>query len=177
MTGLVFLDTSILLYAVDSRDAEKHARAREWLESLWRTRSGRTSTQVLSEFFVNATQRLEPSLTPDEAWQQVSGLRAWRPHAIDLESLELGRQLQVRYHLSWWDSLVVAAAQLQGCSILLTEDLQHGSEVAGVTITNPFMVGGVHDLRAIYAPMISPSPRRTRGRPRRGSAAATTVEP
>lgn len=175
MTGLVFVDTNILLYAVDSRDTAKHARAREWLESLWRTRSGRTSTQVLSEFFVNATQRLEPGLTPDEAWQQVSGLRAWRPHAIDFETLEQGRQLQVRYRLNWWDSLVVAAARLQGCSILLTEDLQHGSDFAGANVTNPFVAGGVQDTRAIYAPMITPPVRRGRGRPRRIAAGPATV--
>lgn len=175
MTGLVFVDTNILLYSVDSRDAVKHMRAREWLESLWRTRSGRTSTQVLSEFFVNATQRLEPGLTPDEAWQLVSGLRAWRPQAIDFDTLELGRQLQVRYRLSWWDSLVVAAARLQGCSNLLTEDLQHGSRLAGVSVTDPFIAGGVQDTREIYAPVITPPARRTRGRPRRITTGPATV--
>lgn len=62
MTGLVFVDTNVLLYAIDSREGSKHQFASDWLGRLWRERTGRTSVQVLSEVFVNATRMLSPGL-------------------------------------------------------------------------------------------------------------------
>jgi predicted nucleic acid-binding protein len=165
MTALVFVDTNILLYAVDTRDRLKHDSARDWMAQLWRTRSGRTSAQVLNEFFVNATRRLEPGLTPEQAWQQVTALRSWSPQPMDMPTIELGFNLHTRYRLSWWDSLIVAAANLQGCSLLLTEDLQPEAIYAGVTVCNPF-ASRVQDVQARYASTVDiPLPRR-RGRPR-----------
>jgi predicted nucleic acid-binding protein len=67
MTGLVFVDTNVLLYAIDSREGSKHRFASDWLARLWRERSGRTSVQVLSEFFVNATSKLSPGLSREQA--------------------------------------------------------------------------------------------------------------
>ena len=171
MTALVFVDSNVLLYAVDSRDPGKQARAAQWMERLWRTQAGRTSTQVLSEFFVNATRRLEPGLTDDEAWQQVSALRAWDPQPVDLATLEFGREIMTRYRLSWWDSLIVAAAQLQGCSTLLTEDLHAGANYAGVAVQSPFS-GGIQEQHAPYALSAQPPAVRRRGRPRKPSSAA-----
>jgi predicted nucleic acid-binding protein len=165
MTALVFVDTNILLYAVDTRDRLKHDSARDWMAQLWRTRSGRTSAQVLNEFFVNATRRLEPGLAPEQAWQQVTALRSWSPQPMDMPTIELGFNLHTRYRLSWWDSLIVAAANLQGCSLLLTEDLQPEAIYAGVTVCNPF-ASRVQDVQARYASTVDiPLPRR-RGRPR-----------
>lgn len=46
--------------------------------------------------------------------------------------------LQDRFHLSWWDALIVAAARSAGCSVLLTEDLQHGQDLDGLQVINPF---------------------------------------
>ena len=170
MTALVFVDTNILLYAVDTRDRLKHDSARDWMTQLWRTRSGRTSVQVLNEFFVNATRRLEPGLTAEQAWQQIVALRSWAPQPMDTQTLELGFNLHTRYKLSWWDSLIVAAANLQGCSLLLTEDLQPQAVYAGVTVCSPF-ASRVQDVQARYAPTVDiPQPRR-RGRPRTRPAA------
>jgi predicted nucleic acid-binding protein len=170
MTALVFVDTNILLYAVDTRDRLKHDSARDWMAQLWRTRSGRTSAQVLNEFFVNATRRLEPGLTPEQAWQQVTALRSWSPQPMDMPTIELGFNLHTRYRLSWWDSLIVAAANLQGCSLLLTEDLQPEAIYAGVTVCNPF-ASRVQDVQARYASTVDiPLPRRP-GRPRTRPAA------
>lgn len=171
MTALVFVDASVLLYAVDSREPGKQARAAQWMERLWRTQTGRTSTQVLSEFFVNATRRLDPGLTEDEAWQHVSALRAWDPQPVDLAALELAREIMTRYRISWWDSLIVAAAQLQGCSTLLTEDLQAGASYAGVAVRSPFS-DAVQEAAGPYAPSMAPPPVRRRGRPRKQASTA-----
>jgi predicted nucleic acid-binding protein len=165
MTGLVFVDTNVFVYSVDSRDESKHALAKEWLGRLWRDRTGRTSTQVLSEFYYVATRKITPGLSPPIAWEHVAALAKWEPQAIDVRLLELGNQIQATHGLSWWDSLIVAAASRLGCSVLLTEDLQHSAIYAGVTAMNPFR-SGVQELAGTYAAQISPVPRRGRGRPR-----------
>ncbi|NJD33016.1 MAG: PIN domain-containing protein [Gammaproteobacteria bacterium] len=165
MTGLVFVDTSVLLYAVDTRDASKHLAARDWMDRLWRERSGRTGVQVLSEFYVNTTRVLAPGLSREEAWDHVSALMEWNPQPVDARVLDLGHQIHVRHGLSWWDSLVVAAAHAQGCALLLTEDLQHGGVYSGVTALDPFRAA-VQESRETYMPQIAAQPRRGRGRPR-----------
>jgi len=165
MTGLVFVDTNVLVYSVDSRDESKHVLAKEWLDRLWRDRSGRTSTQVLSEFYYVATRRITPGRRPPAAWGHVAALAEWEPLAIDVRLLELGNQIQSRHGLNWWDCLVVAAASRLGCSLLLTEDLQHSAIYAGVTALDPFRAG-VQESIASYAPSIQRPLRRGRGRPR-----------
>ena len=167
MTVPVFVDTNVFLYARDSREAVKQPLAAEWLASLWRQQTGRTSTQVLSEFYVNATRKLDPGMSPELAWADVEALMTRRPKALDAPGLAGARRIQVRYGLSWWDSTVVAAAQEQGCGLLLTEDLQDGMVIDGLTVRSPFTLG-VRDDAAPYlvAPVVV-SRHRPRGRPRR----------
>ena len=167
MTPLVFVDSNVLIYARDDGTPSKQARAVEWLAHLWREGLGRTSTQVLSEFYVNVTGKIANRVTPDEAWQEVNTFFVWRPQPIDPALLARAREIERRWRLSWWDSLIVAAAQLQGCSILLTEDLQNGAVFDGLTVRSPF----THEVRepaAAYAtvPMMA-SRHRRRGRPRK----------
>ena len=65
-------------------------------------------------------------------------LAVWRPVTVDLAILERGWHIQERHLLSWWDALIVAAAQSCGCSVLLTEDLQHGQIFGRVRVVDPF---------------------------------------
>lgn len=138
MSVPVFVDTNVLLYARDAGEPGKQPRAAEWLEYLWREQLGRTSVQVLSEYYVNVTRKLDPGLPREEAWDDVQALLSWRPQPIDTDTLLRGHEIEARYRLGWWDSLIVAAAQLQGCAILLTEDLQEGAVLGGVTVRSPF---------------------------------------
>ena len=163
MTAAVFVDTNILLYARDAAEPRKQAMAHQWLERLWREQIGRTSTQVLSEYYVNLTRKLKPGLAPEEAWDDVHALLAWNPQPIDSDLLANGRRIEQRHSLSWWDSLIVAAAQAQGCALLLTEDLNDGAVFGGVTIRNPFLLG-VSDGIAEY----SSAPAAVRRHPQRG---------
>jgi predicted nucleic acid-binding protein len=174
MIAPVFVDTNVFLYWRDSRDPAKQARAAEWLAHLWREQGGRTSTQVLSEYYVNVTAKLEPGLSPDEAWDDVLALLAWEPQPIDGPLLQRGRTVGSRYGLSWWDSLVVAAAQAQGCTVLLTEDLQDGAVYGGVTARSPFTLG-VGEEAPGYR-MEAPR-RRSYGRPRAESRPRRRVGP
>lgn len=166
MTAPVFVDTNIFLYARDAGEPAKQPRAAGWLEYLWREQIGRTSVQVLSEYYVNVTRNLVPGLPPDEAWDDVQALLTWRPCAVDEGLLRRGREIEHRYHLSWWDSLVVGAAQLQGCALLLTEDLQDGAVYGGVAVRSPFTLA-VEEARSVYAAAPRAASRHApRGRPK-----------
>ena len=68
MTELVFVDTNVLVYARDTRDLRKQQRATEWLDRLWRQQSGRTSVQVLNEYFVTVTRKLQPGNRRPPMW-------------------------------------------------------------------------------------------------------------
>ena len=137
MIGPVFVDTNVLVYWQDTSDPVKQSRAGDWVELLSRSRSARTSVQVLVELYSTLTRKLQ-GFSTEKAQRIVRGVAAWRPVARDLALIEQAWHLQERYALSWWDALIVAAAQSNGCAVLLTEDLQHGQRLGEVTIINPF---------------------------------------
>jgi predicted nucleic acid-binding protein len=167
MTAPVFVDTNVLLYWRDGRHPAKQARAAAWLAHLWREQTGRTSTQVLSEYYVNVTRKLVPGLPAEEAWDDVEALLAWEPQPVDGALLQRGREVIRRYGLSWWDGLVVAAAQAQGCSLLLSEDLQDGAAYGGVSVRSPFTLALGEEAAAYGAAPAVVARHRPRRRPRR----------
>ena len=168
MPAPVFVDTNLFVYARDANAAEKQHVARAWLDSLWRERSGRTSTQVLSEYFVTVTRKLRPGLDPADAWDDVAALMTWRPAPNDESALRSAREIQLRHQLSWWDSLVVASALRQQCALLLTEDLQDGTVFGNVTVRSPFRLGAGEPSPAPYEATSQAARRHpARGRPRR----------
>jgi len=170
MTGPVFVDANVFVYARDGRDAVKQARAAAWIGYLWREGLGRTSMQVLSESYTTVTRKFTPRIAPDEAWEDAQALFTWRPQPIDATLLARAREIEQRWKLSWWDSMVVGAAQLQDCEILLTEDLQDGADFNGVTVRNPFTFE-VREPAGPYAvaPVMA-SRHRPRGRPRKAAS-------
>lgn len=166
MSPSVFVDTNILVYARDASEPAKQAAAMAWLTQLWRDHAGRTSLQVLSEYYVTVTRKLKPGLSEPEAWDDVSALLEWQPHPLDAELLRNGRDVATRHRLSWWDGLVVAAAQIQGCSILLSEDLQAGARFDDVMVCNPFE-STLREASAAYTVLPAAASRhRPVGRPR-----------
>jgi predicted nucleic acid-binding protein len=138
MTVPVFVDTNVLVYALDVAAGERHVVARQWMEALWRERSGRLSVQVLQEFYVTVTRKLRPGLPPDAAQREVRALLSWSPAEITPAVLDRAWYVESRYQLSWWDALIVASAQSLGCRTLLTEDLQHGQDFDGLVVRSPF---------------------------------------
>lgn len=166
MTRPTFIDTNVLVYARHARESSKQPIARSWIERLWRERSGRTSIQVLNECYFTLTRKVQPAVPSDEAWDYVRELFAWNPCPVDADLGSLAREIERRYRLNWWDSLVVAAAQEQQCTLLLTEDLQDRAVYGGVTVRNPFNLA-VSDVVFEYGGASLPRPYRPRGRPRR----------
>jgi len=165
MTGLCFVDANVFVYARDPRDPAKRLRAKEWRDYLWQQRLGRTSTQVLSETYTTL-KRLGGALE-DDIWESVARFFVWQPLAVDETVLRIARHIEQRFRISWWDCLIVAAAQLQGCEILLTEDLQDGMAFGSLTVRSPFTLE-VREAQAAYTALPRPpSPHRPRGRPRR----------
>ncbi len=139
MSDSIFVDTNILLYARDASEPAKQAIAIERLNQLWDERTGRLSVQVLNEYYVNVTSKLKPGLDPEEAWDDIEALAAWMPLALDMAVLNRAYATQRRYQLSWWDSLIVAAAEASGCARILSEDLSDGTNYLGITVENPFL--------------------------------------
>lgn len=171
MTGAVFVDTNVFAYLHDTTEPEKQAIAETWVAQLWQAHTGRTSVQVLNELYVTLTRKISRKLPANDAWSNIQQLFAWNPQANDLQLMSCAREIETRYRISWWDSLIVAAAQLQDCTTLLTEDLQDGMEFDGVRVRNPFR-SGVAEVLAGYSAKPRPADRinprhRGRGRPKR----------
>ena len=137
----VFVDTNVLLYSEDAADAVKQARATAWLRELWLRRMGRISNQVLNEFYVNATRKLQPPMPQGDARAEVRRYQRWQPWVLDHATVETAWSVQSRFQLSYWDALVVASAQAQGCRYLLSEDMQHMQVMDQVQVINPFLSG------------------------------------
>jgi predicted nucleic acid-binding protein len=172
MTAPVFVDTNIFVYARQAGEPRKQLLASQWIERLWMDQLGRTSIQVLNELHVTLTRKINPLLSSDDSWDHISALFAWDPQPLNAEVLTRAREISRRHTLSWWDSLIVSAAQAQSCTLLLTEDLQHRSTYGGVAVRNPFLLG-VSEAPAAYDSGSVAAPRhRARGRPKRAAPMA-----
>jgi predicted nucleic acid-binding protein len=148
MTARVFVDTNVLVYARDRTDEEKNRVALAWLSALWDAHAGRLSWQVLQEYYVTVTRKLDFARDPALAREDVASLVTWRPIPLELGIIDAAWSIEDRFQLSWWDALIVAAAQAMDCTHLLTEDLQDGQVLDGVTVISPF----THTPAAILEP-------------------------
>jgi predicted nucleic acid-binding protein len=133
-----FLDTNVLAYAHDRSETHKQPIAQALLEDLWRTRSGVLSTQVLQEFYVVATRKFDPPMRRGDAREIVALYGTWPIVPVDLALILAASKLEERHAFSFWDALVVEAARRSGATRLMTEDLQGGRRIGGVSIENPF---------------------------------------
>jgi predicted nucleic acid-binding protein len=138
MSARVFVDTNVLVYARDRTEEEKNRMALAWLSALWEARAGRLSWQILQEYYVTVTRKLDFPRDLALAREDVASLVTWRPESIGIWTIDAAWSLEDRFQLSWWDALIVAAARAAECTHLLSEDLQDGQVLDGVTIISPF---------------------------------------
>jgi predicted nucleic acid-binding protein len=138
MTGKVFVDSNILIYAHDLDAGPKQERAAKWFRELWETHTGRLSTQVLQEFYVNVTQKIRRPLRKSVAREVVRNYSTWVESPITAATVIRASEIGENWRLSFWDGMIVAAAEQDQAVELLTEDLTHGQVIAGIKIVNPF---------------------------------------
>jgi predicted nucleic acid-binding protein len=137
MNGLRFIDTNILLYSI-SRDPTE-ARKRDIAIALLDAEEIALSVQVLQEFYVQATRVTRPdALAHDIAAGLVRTWLRFKVQEITLPVMFSALEIKAIYGLSYWDAAIIAAARALGCRELLSEDMSHGREVDGITISNPF---------------------------------------
>ena len=135
---LVFVDTNALLYAHDRTAGRKREVASDLLGRLWGTRTGALSTQVLQEFYVNATRKLPRPLSAPRARTVIERYATWHVHRIDPADITAASELEKRHRQSFWNALVIVSAGRTGATTLMSEDMQHGRRIAGLRIIDPF---------------------------------------
>lgn len=136
--GRTFVDTNVLVYRFDADEPEKRERARQVFER--EGLGGRLvlSTQVLQELYVSLTRKLARPLPETEAGKAVEHLMAFPVVQVDPGLITTAMVFSREHRVSFWDALIIQAARRAGCDTLLSEDLQDGWRIDGLTIVNPF---------------------------------------
>jgi predicted nucleic acid-binding protein len=132
-----FVDTNVAVYVFDRGAGDKRTRAAQLLESP--SEQLVVSSQVLSEFFWTVTRKLRPPLAIEKAREATRQLAALRVVPIDGDLVLSSIATAVSWQLALWDAMIVEAAVRGGCDRLFSEDLQHGQEIRGVRVENPFV--------------------------------------
>lgn len=136
-----FFDTNVLLYMYSRADPGKQARAKQVFIDHARANLLLLSTQVVQEFYVAGSRKLGmPRLQVQDA---VSALLDLPMTIVGMMHIRSAMQLEERYKISFWDALILAAAQSAGADILYTEDLNNGQQYGTVIVRNPFLTSTV----------------------------------
>jgi predicted nucleic acid-binding protein len=139
MSARLFVDTNVLVYAHDRGAGRKHELARELIERLWRERSGVISTQVLNELYVNVRRKAAAPISAGEARKLIQDYLTWEVVINDGASVLRALEIEERYGLSYWDALIVQAAELSGAAVLYSEDLSTGQRYGSVEVVDPLI--------------------------------------
>jgi predicted nucleic acid-binding protein len=139
MSGRFFLDTNIFVYTFDAQAPGKAKKSAQLIRRAADSGVGIISYQVVQEFFSVAFRRFARPMSVAEAEQYL--ITVLRPllaihssPAIYFAALRLAE----KHRISWYDSLIVAAALEGQCEKLYSEDFQHGRKIEGVQVENPF---------------------------------------
>ena len=137
-TGRDFFDTNALVYAYDRRYPVKRAQALDLLGGAMEGEAGVVSAQVLGEFFNTVTRRIPDPLSGEEAEQIIAHIAILPVVEIDFTLVQRAIGTCRRYQISYWDALIVAAAERAACARILSEDLNPGQSYNGIPVVNPF---------------------------------------
>ncbi|OGO33403.1 MAG: twitching motility protein PilT [Chloroflexi bacterium RBG_16_54_18] len=133
-----FVDSNIVVYAHDLSAGVKNRRARELIESLWESRTGCLSIQVLQEFYVTVTQKVPTPLEPVDASRIINDLLFWRVHEPRSKDVLEAMSIQQHYQISFWDAMIIQSAIQLGCQVIWSEDLKSEQLYEGIRLANPF---------------------------------------
>jgi predicted nucleic acid-binding protein len=137
MNGLAFFDTNILVYADDTSAPEKRDRAISLIVEPRRRNSSVVSLQVLQEYFAAATRKL--GVAAKTAQRKVEVLAHGNVVRFTAHDVIAAIELHRLARISFWDAMIVHAARAANVSVLYSEDLGHGSVLAGIPVRNPFV--------------------------------------
>ncbi|RZB37600.1 MAG: hypothetical protein SRB2_01144 [Desulfobacteraceae bacterium Eth-SRB2] len=126
MKDKVFLDTNILIYAHDMDAGLTHDMALSIIEKIWEEEIGIIRTQVIQEFYVNVTRKISNPITPVQARGIILNYFFWQVEAIEPQTILSASEIEEKYIVSFWDSLIIATASQSEAGKILTEDLNHG---------------------------------------------------
>ena len=138
MSGRIFVDTNIFVYAFDNNEPTKQRRSWEILKQAREEIQIVVSTQVLQEFYTVVTRKLEKPLDEEQAESAVKRMVMLPVVQVDVPMVLSAIEASRTFSLSFWDALIVRAAIEGGCERLLTEDLQHGQRIDSLRIENPY---------------------------------------
>ena len=138
MNARSFVDTNILFYVHARTEGGKHERAKQIVQQLWESHSGVISTQVLQELCINARRKMQPPVTTEQLRAVVESYLRWEVITNTGQSVLQALELEARYKISFWDALIINAAEEAGCEVLYSEDLSSGQHYGSVLVVNPF---------------------------------------
>jgi predicted nucleic acid-binding protein len=142
MADKIMVDTNLLLYAYDRGEPSRQRQALSVLDHLAVNGLGVMTSQVLAEFFVNATRKLRPPLTTEEAYGCIQNyLLSWE--IFDITGpivLEAVRGVRT-YQMAYWDAQIWAAAKMNQIPVVFSEDFGDAVIIEGVRFVNPFSAG------------------------------------
>lgn len=133
-----FADTNVLVYRKDLTEPSKQKKAQNWISAAIEKDALILSAQSLREYYWAALRHDRSPSAAAELRREIAALNAYVPEMLRVDYLAEAWTLQDRYHLSFWDSLLLASALVAGCTLFLSEDMNGGQTVGGLTIINPF---------------------------------------
>ncbi len=133
------MDTNILVYAHDRSAGVKHQRAQMLLEQLWNSGQGVLSTQVLQELCVHLRRKVSAPLSMEEVRLLIRHYATWEVVANTPESILQALDIEARSMTSFWDALILQAAESAGASIPYSEDLAVAQHYGSIQIVNPLI--------------------------------------
>ena len=137
MSDKAFLDTNILVYAHEPSTGIKHVRAHALIEKLWNTGAGVLSTQVLQELCVNLRRKMAKPWTVEDTRNLILDYMNWQIVTNTPDSIIEALAIEAKYQISFWDALIIHAAESSGAAILYSEDLSDGQTYGSVRVVNP----------------------------------------
>jgi predicted nucleic acid-binding protein len=139
MSGKCFVDTNVLVYAHDHSARTKGERALLLSQRLWEAGNGVISTQVLQELYIALRRKVSSPISAAEAAQVLQDYSAWEIVVNTQESILRAIAFETRYKISFWDGLILQAAQKAGAATVYSEDMSHGQLYGDVRVLNPFL--------------------------------------
>jgi predicted nucleic acid-binding protein len=133
----IFIDTNILVYTLDQKNIEKRDMARKIVKKVVESHQPVISTQVIKEFYVVASTKLKAD--PIIVKNIIHNFHNMEIVNNDLELIEQAIDISILSQLSFWDSLIIAAAEKANCEYVLSEDLNSGQNYRGIKLLNPFI--------------------------------------